>query len=199
MNTQKAGNHYPLMFYRRTMDRMWKLTLALAIVLGLAGSFALTRPTKILGIHSDIWLIATALLSLVITIFAFVARYFAYIQPLPNSLKIVTPFLRFQVSYRRMRSARPLLVQQIFPKKEASWAQQSFLEPFYGKTALIIDLKGYPLNPVLLHLFLPREMFSPQSTGLVLVVPDWMEFSTELDSYHGAWMQRQSQRARGRA
>lgn len=194
VTSMKAGSRHPLLFYRHSMDRIWKSTLVLAIVLGLAGVLGLIRPINILGLNSDVWLIATAALALMISIFAFLARYLAYIQPMPNVIKIVTPFLRFQISYRRMRGARPLLVQQVFPKDEASWSQRSFLDEFYGKTAIILDLKGFPLNQMLLRLFLPALMFSPQSTGLVLVVPDWMKLSTEIDSMYGAWLQIHSQR-----
>jgi P2-related tail formation protein len=37
-------------------------------------------------------------------------------------------------------------------------------------------------------------MFSPQSSGFVFVVPDWMAFSTEVDSFRSAWMQAQKRR-----
>jgi hypothetical protein len=30
-----------------------------------------------------------------------------------------------------------------------------------------------------------------QATGLVLIVPDWIQFSTEMDSLLGAWQQTQ--------
>jgi hypothetical protein len=109
---------------------------------------------------------------------------------------VSTPFLRFRISFRRMRSVYPVLVQQLFPKEEAKWTERNFLEPFYGKTALVMELKGFPLNPVLLRLFLPAQMFSPRTTGFVIIVPDWMKLSTELDSFHGAWLQRESLRRR---
>jgi hypothetical protein len=90
----------------------------------------------------------------------------------------------------------PTLVQQLFPPGESSWAQRSFLEPFYGKTAVVIELHGYPMSPALLKLFLPAQMFSPQFTGFVILVPDWMKMSTELDSFYGAWLQTQGVRAK---
>jgi len=108
----------------------------------------------------------------------------------------VTPFLRLNISFRRMRSAHPALLQQLFPPQSAKWAQRRFLEPFYGKTVLVIELKGYPLSPFLLRLFLPEQMFSTRSEGLVILTDDWMKFSTELDSMHGNWLQAQKNKTK---
>jgi hypothetical protein len=114
------------------------------------------------------------------------------VQAQPDSLKIVTPFLRFHISYQRMRSVRPTLTQQVFPPEKSSWSQRSFLEPFYGKTVLVVDLKGFPIRPGLLKLFLPDSMFARSTTGLVLMVPDWMQLSTDIDTFRGTWLQKES-------
>jgi len=152
----------------------------------------------ILGISSDIWFLIVAVVALSISAFAFVARYRAYVQVHNDYLSVVTPFLVFRVSFRRMRSAYPVLLQQLFPSDKARWSERQFLEPFYGKTVVVVEMRGYPLNPKLMKLFLPPQMFSPRATGLVFLVPDWMVFSTELDSFHGNWLQAQRSRARGR-
>jgi hypothetical protein len=143
-----------------------------------------------MGFSSTVWLFAAAIVSLVLSIFAFFTRYMSYVQAHRSYLSIVTPFLRLKISYQRLRSVQPALVQQLFPKDGSSWSQRAFLEPFYGKTALVMELRGYPLSPTLLKLFLPAQMFSPRSTGFVIIIPDWMKFSTELDSLRGTWMQK---------
>ena len=194
MKSPTSGDRHPLLFYRRTMNRIWQSSLVLAIVIAGAGALSLLTPTEILGLESDTWLFAAATVAFVLCIFAFVARYFAYIQVHDSYLGIVTPFLRFKISYRRIKSVRPSLVQQIFPPDRLSWAQSSFLSAFTGKTALLMELKGYPMNPRLLKLFLPDAMFSPQSEGLVLVVPDWMKLSTELASFQSTWIASQKKR-----
>ena len=192
MKTPRAGGRHPLLFYRRTMDRIWKITLALGILLIAVSAFSLLRPIQRFGMSSDAWLFVTAAVSLALSIFAFFARFLAYVQAQPDSLKIVTPFLRFHVSYKRMRSVRPTLTQQVFPPEKASWSQRSFLEPFYGKTILVVELKGFPISPGLLKLFLPDTMFARTTTGLVLMVPDWMQLSTDIDTFRGAWLQKES-------
>ena len=79
-----------------------------------------------------------------------------------------------------------------WPAEKASWAQRNFLEPFYGKTVLVVELKGFPLSPGLLKLFLPDSMFARTTTGLVLMVPDWMQLSTDIDTFRGTWLQKES-------
>jgi len=192
MKAKKSGIRHSLLFYRRTMDRVWKATLILGLVLVAAGTLSLVDETLIFNISSNVWLFACAVLAFALSIFAFITRYMAYLQVYSAYISIHTPFLRLNISFKRVRSVHPVLMQQLFPDSDLSWSQRSYLESFYGKTAVVVELNGYPMSPTLLKLFLPSQMFSPQSPGLVLLVPDWMKLSTELDSFYGAWMQIQS-------
>jgi len=192
----RKGSRHPLLMYRRTMDRVWKYTLALGLILTAATWPPLLRETEILGISSRTWILITALISFFVMGFAFFARYFAYAQARENALLLATPFLRLKISYRRIRSLHPVLIQQLFPPGDSNWAQRSYLEPFYGLTALVVELHSYPINPILLRLFLPKSMFYPRTAGLVLMVKDWMKLSTEFDSLRGAWLQSQGARQR---
>jgi hypothetical protein len=196
VKSKKASGRFPLLLYRRTMDRMWILTLILGLLLIVVAGWALVNETILFGMSSNIWLFAAAVVALALSVFAFMARFVAYLQIFSSYLRVVTPFLRLTISFRRVRSIHPTLVQQLFPPKESSWSQRSFLEPFYGKTAVVVELSEYPMNPALLRLFLPAQMFSPHFTGLVFLVPDWMKLSTELDSFYGAWLQGQGGRTK---
>jgi hypothetical protein len=194
MKTRKAGKRHRLLLYRRTMDRLWIATLILGILLGVIWLWFGVSETPILDPGSEIWLLAGSAVALGFTIFAFIARQAAYVQPYKDHLRLVTPFLRLSISYSRIRSVHPAAFQQLYPPSTASWSQRRFLEPFYGRTAVIVDLTSYPMSPLLLRFFLSPQMFSPQSTGFVFLVPDWMSFSTELDSYRSYWMQNQKRR-----
>jgi hypothetical protein len=99
--------------------------------------------------------------------------------------------LKLNVSYRRVRSVRPGEVVQLFPPKEQSWSQRRFLTTFYGKTAVTVELKGFPLSQTLLRLFLPPALFMPKGSGFVFIVEDWMKLSTEFDTRIGNWLNRQ--------
>lgn len=194
MKKRKAGKRHRLLLYRRTMDRLWFATLVLGIVLGAIWLWSWFSETPILDPENEIWLLAGATVAIGFSIFAFIARRAAYVQPRHDHLRLVTPFLRLNISYRRIRSVHPAAFQQLFPPSKASWSQRRFLEPFYGRTAVVVDLISYPMSPTLLRLFLSPQMFSPQSAGLVLMVPDWMSFSTEVDSYRSDWMQAEKRR-----
>jgi hypothetical protein len=194
MKRRRSGKRHPLLLYRRTMGRLWKSTLMLGIVLGGAGGWSFLNDRLLFGDQGWVWLMAGAATALFFSGFAFLSRYMTYVKAYHNHLQVVTPFLRLKISYRRIRSVHPSSVQQIFPPQESKWSQRKTLEPYYGKTAILIELAGFPMHPLLLRMFLPAEMFAPNVTGLVLLVPDWMAFSTELDSLQGAWLQSQGRR-----
>jgi len=173
------------------MDRIGEATLILGIFLGVAGGWPLLKETYILRINSNVWLLGIAGLSFAIAVFAYLTRLASYAQATANTLNIITPFIRLKISYRRIHSFHPVLIQQVFPPEKLSWAGRSYLSVFNGKTALLIELRSYPIDPAILRLFWSAQMFSPQSAGLVLLVSDWMKLSTELDSLYGSWMQTQ--------
>ena len=185
MAVQKSGNRHPLLVYKRSLNRIWKITFLLGLALMLAWGWRWWDTQNISIFSLDTLLMAAAVMSFALSIFFFFARYMLYVRPYPKYLKLVTPFLRMKISYRRMRSVRPMLVQQIFPRDEVRRSQLNALEPFYGKTAVVIELKGFPINETWLRVLLPSTIFSPNFTGLVLIVPDWMKLSTEMDSFSG--------------
>lgn len=194
MKSRKTGDRYPLLLYRRVMSRLWVSTIVLGLLLLVVWGWGWFYPTPLLASGDNIWLAVAAAVLLAFSLFAFFGRSMAYVQPHRDHLRLVTPFLRTNISYRRIHNSKPATFQQLFPPKEASWAQRRLLEPFYGKTAVVVDLNSYPMSPRLLRFFLAPQMFSPRSKGLVFLVPDWMEFSTELDSMKGAWLQTAERR-----
>jgi hypothetical protein len=189
MKNRKYGTRYPLILYHRVMSRLWVATLVLGLLLLLIWGWEWYYSQPLLRTKASIWLPAAGLVLLVFTLFAFFGRNMAYVQAHRDHLRLVTPFLRTNISYRRVRSAHPVVFQKLFPPKEASWAQRQLLTPFYGKTVVVVELSDFPLSPGILRLFLAPQMFSPRSKGLVFLVSDWMAFSTELDSFRGTWMQ----------
>ncbi len=196
MKSRKSGAKYPLLFYQRFMSRLWAATMVLGLILLSVWIGEWAFHMRFLPVEANIWLAVAGCVALAFSLFAFFARKVAYVQPFRDHLRLVTPFLRINISYRRIRNSHPVVFQQLFPPKEASWAQRNLLSPFYGKTAVVIELNGYPMHPRLLRFFLAPQMFSPSSTGLVILVPDWMAFSTELDSFWGAWRQSVESAAR---
>lgn len=190
--SDRPGRRHPLLLYRRWLDRFWPPTLLLGLLFLAAGGWQVFSPLPLLRSGGEAWLLGGGLLLLVLALGAALGRGLAYVQLRKDHLRLATPFLRLNVSYRRVIKAHPADFVQLFPQGESGWAERRFLEPFYGRTAMVVELNGYPLSRALLRLFLPRQMFSPLTTGFVLLVPDWMAFSAELESRRGAWLQGQN-------
>jgi hypothetical protein len=176
------------------MDRLWGYTLFLGLLLSALWGWTWFSPIRLMVRQENDWLAVAAGVLLAFSLFAYFGRAVAYVQPRHDHLRLITPFLQLRIAYRRLRSVHPADFQQLFPPRQASWAQKRLLEPFYGMTVVVLELTDYPLPPALLRLFLAPQMFSPRGKALVLLVPDWMAFSTELDSFQGTWMQSQNTR-----
>ncbi len=150
----QAGHKYPLIVYQHMLNRWWPAMIAIG--LGMF-AFAYTEYIKPLGRFLPWrWQLCVAVggLAILVGIFFLVIRYFAYVQPFPTYLKLVTPFMRVNISYKRFKKTTTTEMRYIFPFKSMSgWVQEIF-SPLSHKTALVIDLNGYPISPVLLRLFL---------------------------------------------
>lgn len=196
MKARRSGKRHVLLLYRRAMDRIWQGTLPLGLIMGIFWWQIKTSTIPIIELNHPAWLLVGAVFALPITLFAILARYMAYIQAHANHLRLVIPFYRFNISYRRVFNIHPANFNDLFPPSQTGWARRRFLSPFYGRTVVVIVLKSYPISPQLLRLFFPHQMFSPQESGLVLLVPDWMALSTELDSVIESWRQSRNRRRR---
>ena len=110
-------------------------------------------------------------------------RNSAYVQPSRSYLRLVTPFLRMNISYRRIqqhdhdRHGRALSAAE--PARPAAR---------HPRAALRADRRGHrperasPCPGLTLRLFLSPFFFKDQTPHLVILVEDWMRFSTELES-----------------
>jgi hypothetical protein len=171
------------------MDRIWKLTLLLAIFLSVAWGWRYWQTQTIIVLSVDSLILVSALLAFMLTLVFLVARSMAYVQPTSKYLKVATPFMRVNISYKRVRGVRPVLMQQLFPKDDVKRSLYKTVAPYYGKTAVAVELKSFPSDPKIMKMFMPASMFAKQFQGMVFLVPDWMKLSTEVDSYRGAQQQ----------
>jgi len=178
----KAGHRYPLVIYTRMLDRWWPATLLLSLALfaiawgaaqtpqGQAAPFAITATNGLGG------------LALIVTLFLFIIRKAAYVRPFGTYLRLVTPFLRINISYRRFRGSTTAEIRALFPPASISGWRREIIRPLSGMTAIVINLNGYPVSPMILRLFLSPFFFKDKTPHLVILVKDWLRFTTELDS-----------------
>ena len=178
----RAGHKYPLIVYRHLVNRWWPAMIAIGL-----GMFALAYSEYIEPMGQFLpwrWQLFAAIggLSILVGIFFWVIRYFAYVQPYPTYLKLVTPFIRINISYKRIKKTTATEMRHLFSYKSMSGWVRDIFSPLANNTAVIIELNGYPISPVLLRLFLSRFFFKDKTPHFVILVKDWMRFSSELDS-----------------
>lgn len=178
----RAGRKYPLLVYRHIVGRWWTALIAIGL-----GMFALAYSEYIQPLGRFLperWQLPAAVggLSILVGIFFWVIRFLAYVQPYPTYLKIVTPFMRLNISYKRITKTTATEMRYLFSTKRMSgWVREIFA-PLATRTAVVIELTGYPISPTVLRLFLHRFFFKDKTPHLVILVTDWMRFSSELDS-----------------
>ena len=90
--------------------------------------------------------------------------------------------MRLNISYKRIQKTTPAEMRQLFPPQSMSSWMRDIFSPLASQTALVIELKGYPISPMILRMFLSRFFFKDKTPHLVILVQDWMRFSSELDS-----------------
>ena len=192
----EAGDRFPLLLYPQAIRTPRRSATLLAILL-----LGLWYPVS-MGMISwpqspaDRWLLAGGLVSLAFALFATFSPRFAYVQPMRDHLRLSTPIARVVVSYRRIESTRPVDVTRAFPRALLRGGERRLLAPFAGKTALGVDLYSLPVRPFLLRLFFHRLMLSPDKTGFIFIVPDWIDLSRQLSSRLDAWRTSQHSRPR---
>ncbi len=179
----RVGKKYPLLIYTRMMDRWWPAIFLLGLAwLGVAWPFynnlyvRLTEPWR--------WMTAAGLGGGIILISFVMAamRSSAYVQPSSDHLRLATPFLRMDVSYRRIRRSTTASMAVLFPPKTMKGLKRETIEPLLKLTAVVIELNAMPLPASTLRLFLSPFFFKDKTPHLVILVRDWMGFSTELES-----------------
>jgi hypothetical protein len=178
----RAGHKYPLVVYRHMLNRWWPAMIAIGLgMFALAYSEYIDPMAQFLSWRWQI-LAGVGILAILVGFFLLVIKQIAYVQPLPGHLKLVTPFMRINISYKRFKKTTTTEMRYLFPHKSLSGWMQDIFAPLATKTAMVIDLNGYPISPFILRLFLSRFFFKDKTPHLVILVNDWMRFSAELES-----------------
>lgn len=179
----RAGKRYPLVIYTRMMDR-WRpmiflLGLGLIALAWLPYRDLFTRLTEPLR-----WMIPAGVGAgtILISLIMLVMRKSAYVQPFSDHLRLATPFLRMNISYRRIRRTTTASMSVLFPPKSLRGMRREIIEPLASMTAVIVELNALPMPASTLRFFLSPFFFKDRTPHLVLLVQNWMAFSTELES-----------------
>ena len=190
----KSGSRHLLIIYRFMLDRWWRATLLTGIMLLVLAAGLGGLPTILPQYHFmwvadwKLWILAGAGgFAIAFSIFFVLIRKSAYVQPFEDHLRLSTPFLRLNISYRRIKRTSTAELQQLFPPNRSSKWQKELLRPLATKTVVVLELAGFPISRTILKFFLSPIFFPDKSPKLALLVPDWIKFSTELESKRGAY------------
>lgn len=178
----KAGKRYSLVIYTRMLDRWWPVLFFLGLAL-LALAWPLYQDVYTRLTEPWRWMTPAAVAALVIlvSLIMLAFRRSAYVQPFSDHLRLVTPFLRLKVSYRRIRRTSTTSMAILFPPRSLSALNRDIVAPLLGLTAVVIELTSLPLSRFTLGLFLSPFFFKDRTSDLVILVNNWMAFSTELE------------------
>jgi len=190
----KNGHRHLLIVYKYMLDRWWKATLTIGLVLlvlasSLGGLPFLIPQSTFPGVDAwTLWGLAGAGgFAIFLTIFLASIRKSAYVQAFSDHLRLITPFLRLNISYKRIRRTYSAEMGQLFPPKKLGAWKRDLVRPLAAKTAVILELTSFPVSQAALRLFISPFFFPDRTPRLALLVPDWIAFSTELESRRGAW------------
>jgi len=190
------GRRHPLVLYMVILDLWWQKLLGIGLVL-LAFVAALIWLPSVLPrytpVHVEEGIIVLSgfagAVSLLLAIFLAAARKFAYVQAFEDHLRLATPFLRMNISYRRLFQTSSTEMGRLFPVEKLKGWKRTFMRTLAMRTVIVLEMKGWPLPRPLLNLFLSNFFFPDKNPRLALLVPDWIQFSMELESYRSAWFE----------
>ena len=179
----KAGKRYPLLIYTHMIDRWWPAILLLGLAL-VSLTWPLYQDPFMRLAEPWRWQIMAWLGGAVIVISLGMAsfRKGGYVQPFSDHLRLVTPFLRMNISYRRILRTSTVSMAATFPLKNISGWRREIIRPLASLTAVKIELNALPMPLPVLRFFLSPFFFKDSTPHFIILVNDWMCLSTELDS-----------------
>lgn len=181
----RVATKFPLLVYRR-LARMWFWPSAPLFVL--TAVLIVWNPPLLSELRW--WFLPVTLIAAGVMVYALLARYTTYVQAHPHSLRVKAPFYRLSVSYGRLNIVRTVSFKTHFPPESLSWTQRQLAEKLYGHSCIVVELKGYPLSRGWLAILLNRFLLPDKTTGLTLLVKDWMQLSNEIEGARAEWVNR---------
>ena len=180
---KRSGRRYPLLMYTRMMDRWWPALFFLGLaLLALAWPFYGDLYTRLTQTWRWATFVGLGALVILVSLLMLALRKSAFVQLFEGYMKLGTPFLRLNISYRRIRSTRTTAMAALFPMENLRGMRRDIVRPLLNRTAVVVDMTALPLSFTTLRLFLSPFFFKDQTPHLVILVEDWMGFSTELES-----------------
>jgi hypothetical protein len=189
---RKRGRRFRLLIYERMWQR-WAPPCFLTVPASVALWWFAPR-ISIIYAPFRILALVPALVSLVVLVYAYLARRLAWVQCRPNHLRIQTPLYPLVISYSRIKSVRPNAFHQVFSPSAEKAARRRWLRPYWGRTVLLVELSKYPYSKTWLRLWFSPYLLAPDVNAFVFLIEDWMAFSRQMDTFRDDWGRRRAAR-----
>lgn len=189
MKAPKNTSRFPLLLYRHLarrwrMPAFWLIPGGIALWWGAAQNPALRTNTA--------WLpLLIAIIGAIIFGYTLLAGR-ACVRSRRATFTLQTPLYPLAISYRRITGIRPVEFVRLFPPEQEKAARRRLVQPLWGKTAVVVDLRAYPMPLWWLKLWLSPYLFAPHNTGLVFVVEDWMGLIRALETERSLGIQQRN-------
>ena len=134
-------------------------------------------------------------IGMLIVLYTILARR-AHVSCHKNNFVIHTPLYPIAFSYQRVQMVRPTEFKSIFPPENEKNTRWRLYQDIWGKTVVVINVKGYPLPKWWLRLWLHPYLMHPREVALVLPAADWMGLSRSLESMRTNWLESRRERRR---
>jgi hypothetical protein len=101
---RRRGKRYPLLLYTRMLDRWWPALFLIGLgTMSLAWPFYSDLFTRLTAPWRWMTMVGVGGLVTAASVLMLLMRSSAYVQPFQDHLRLVTPFLRMRISYRRFK------------------------------------------------------------------------------------------------
>ena len=175
----KGGRRYPLVVYTHMIDRWWPAILVLGLAL-----LALAWGLYSWGFEQFRWLVFASIgaFHVFTGLFLILIRKAAYVRPFSDHLRLATPLLHLNISYKRFHRTSSANMGVLFPPNSVTKWQAEIIQPIAKMTAIVITLNAFPMSQSALRLFLSPLFFKDKTPHFVILVNDWMKLSSEIES-----------------
>ncbi len=179
----KASKAFPLLVYREAV-KSWGGPSFWMIPAGGLLWWALSTDPETSPLA---WLsIGISIVGLLIFIYTRLARN-ACVRCYEDHFTIYTPFYPIAISYGRVTMIRPSEFKMIFPLEKEKEIRINIFRSLWTKTAILVDVKSYPLPFWWLKLWVSPYLLNPKGNGLVLLTEEWMTLSRQLGDARSNW------------
>ena len=174
----KTPERFPLLIYQ-TLAHHWQ-ALAFWLIPGGVALWWSYGQNESPGMSGSWVPLIISLVGLLLFLYCLLARH-AAVRLHDSHFTVQTPFYPVTFSYRRIESIRSVVFSKIFPPEQEKGARVRFYQSLWGKTAVVVTLKKYPLPLWWLQLWASSYLLAPQGAGLILLVDEWMALTRQLD------------------